>query len=195
MPQKVSTERPAQTTNAKERGQMLRHLISLTGKSVPVFAEEAGLNRGTMSAMLNGQNDPETARAKTAQRIALALGMTDQDIAEALGLSQEARIRWRTNRPAPVGSGTAVGPSNLEPYRLHRPMMGEVVLPVETVITVDTAITDFGVQVVKLGSGELFSMKAGAGAWAAGQVIGRLMYADFSAVLSGSALLSAPAPS
>lgn len=183
MPKKVSTDPPEQVLTAEDRGQMLRHLISRTGKSVPTFAREAGLNRTTVSALVGGQNDVENAERRTAERILLALGMADDEVADALRLSAEARENWRTVRPAPVGGGDASADQDIQQLRLLQPLMGEVVLPPETVISVDAGNMAHGIQIVRLLSGELFSMKAGPSAEAAGAAMGRLLRADFAAVL------------
>lgn len=183
MPKLVPTDPPSQVTTAEERGQMLRHLISRTNKSVPTFAKEAGLSRQTLSAILKGTNDANSAELKTARAILLALGLKDSEVHDLLNLSAEARLNWTTLRPPPYGSGTAPDYQQEQDVRLSAPMMGEVVLPAGAVITVDAGQLELGVQVVRLASGELFAMKAGLAAQNAGTVIGRLLRADFSAVL------------
>lgn len=179
MPIKRSTEAPERVTNAKERGQMLRHLISRTHKSVPTFAAEVGLPRSTMSALLNGQNDPDDALPATATAIVHGLGMSDEDVAEALALSPAGKQRWRTAR---AGLAPEWNTPERREYRLVTPMMGEVVLPTNAIIALGPD-TDFGIQVVRLPSGELFAMWAGASANAAGQVMGQLLHVDFATVL------------
>lgn len=183
MPKKVNTDAPAQVTNAKERGQMLRHLISRTHKSAPAFAAEVDLPRSTLSALLQGDNDVEDVIPATAEKILNGLGMPDKEVADKLGLSEAARRIWKTQRPSPTGHGPAISTELLEKVRLTSPLMGEVVLPSQVVVTVDRGNTQHGVQIVRLASGELFSMKAGPSAVAAGQLIGRLLCSDFSAVL------------
>ncbi|RJF74978.1 hypothetical protein D3875_02990 [Deinococcus cavernae] len=183
MPKRKSTEAPDNVTTAENRGQMLRHLISRTGKNLTVFQQEAQLPRSTLNALLDGTNDVIKAEKRTAQAIQLALGMYDDDVIEALGLPPEVQRNWYTARPAPFGHGDYVLDEHRHLIRLDRPLMGDVVLPAETLVTIDTTTRDYGIQLVKLVSGEFFAMKSGPAASAAGRVIGRLLSADFGAVL------------
>lgn len=182
MPKKLSNHRPESVKTAADRGQMLRHLISLTGKGTSTFAAEAGLPRSTLGALLDGSNDVTAAEKKTAQTLLRALGMKSEEVVAALGIPPESQSRW-----ADPNTATVEHLRRLRSWRLTQPLMGEVVFPSETVIVIDEANTEYGILVTKLRTGELFAMKAGALAQSSGEVMGQLVSADFSAVLPVSA--------
>lgn len=175
MPKVVDTTPPSQVATAEERGQMLRHLISLTHKSAGVFAKEAGMSRSTLNALLTGRNDPALVLPKTAEAIACALGMPDSFIHDKLGLSVSARRTWSTRRPAPHGAGHR---ETVRRQELRRPIMGEVVLPAGAVLIIDTEEKHSGIQILRLNTGEFFSMKAGTAA--VGESIGQLVGVEFA---------------
>ncbi|UQN10289.1 hypothetical protein [Deinococcus sp. QL22] len=149
------------------------------------FATASGMSRQQLYRYLGGEAlDPEGRvidlaymPQDRAEGLITAMGLTDWEAWEVLGIPDDAKTTFRTFRPFPEGHGRKV--SEVIEIRLSAPMVGEIPLPAGTLVRIDPNVTDGKMQVIRLEDGRLYSVNALMLERAGGEHLGTLLSAHF----------------
>ena len=171
------TERPDEIVTPQDRGRALKNYLDVQQISVKAFAVAAGISRAALNNYLAGSTDLAYISQSRAGGIITAMGITDWEAWEVLGIPDDAKETFRTFRPHPEGHGQPV--DSMIELRLTQPLIGEVPLPSGTLICIDPAAKDRPIQIVRLPDGRLYSVSVTLFQEAVGEQLGGLISAHF----------------
>lgn len=159
-----------------ERGAALRAWLKRKKLTITDFAEAAGIGRATLNRYLSGLKDVATVEQEIADQMLRAMGISDGEAWELLGIPDAHRHTFRSFRPPPLGHGALLR-EDLE-VRLDQPLFGSVALPAGTQIRVSRDGPRMEHQVYRMTDGRLFA--ATNGMTVDGEHLGGLISAHFA---------------
>lgn len=154
---KAPLKRPESIRDSVTRGQALRYWLERQHITVTDFAEAVGVSRSTINNYLNGLVDIGLLPQQKAAKLITAMGVSDWDSWDILGIPEDDRLSFRTFRPFPIGHGRPV--SEIEEICLSEPLIGAVSLPAGTTITIDPSALDKAIQVIEIEDGRMYSVR------------------------------------
>lgn len=174
---------PSPIRTAQDRGQALQVWMNVQRIRQKDFLEKSGIKRSTFARYLSGESDLAAIDQATADRLLRAMGITDTDAWEILGIPEEHRATFRSFRPFPLGHGTdrQGERTGLIMERLTQPLFGSLALPSGVTLYLETGTNNLPHQIYRLADGRLFAVGDGGGVTTPGAVhLGGLATADFS---------------
>lgn len=153
------TQAPEQIETPQDRGVALRAWLNVRGLRVGDFAINAGISRATLQRYLSGATDIADMQQETADAFLRAMGVADEDAWDILGIPVEARNRFRSFRPFPLGHGPKAEhtPEQQLTLLLEEDLFGTVALPAGTVIRIEQGENQQRHQIYRLLDGRLFA--------------------------------------
>lgn len=177
MPKRSAPESlPTTLSMPADRGAALRAWIKRKGLTITDFAEAVGIGRATLNRYLTGVKDLATVEQEIADQMLRAMGISDGEAWEVLGIPEGHRHTFRSFRPPPLGHGALLR-EDLE-LRLEEPLFGSVALPGGTQIRVSRDGPEMEHQIYRMSDGRLFA--ATNGMTVDGEHLGGLISAHFA---------------
>lgn len=167
----------------QDRGQALQVWMNLQRIRQKDFLEKADMRRSTFARYISGETDLAAVEQPTADRLLRAMGISDTDAWELLGIPEDRRATFRSFRPYPLGHGTdrqheRIG---LIMERLTQPLFGSLALPAGVTLFLESGTNNLPHQIYRLADGRLYAVGDGGVITTPGAVhLGGLATADFS---------------
>lgn len=179
--EKVMTP-PAKIETAADRGLALRVWLNVQDINVRDFADRSDLGRATIHRYIKGSKDLADIAAEHADKLLCAMGISDEEAWEILGIPPEKRRTFRSMRPWPLGSGASdiEAKTDLQ-LQLKEPLFGSLALPPGAILWIKRGDASLPHQVYELADGRLFSVEKTSGVQPAGTLLGGLSSVHFSA--------------